>query len=263
MISAFQAEWVRLSDPRVRVWIPLATAVFSAVVGVAVVQLLATQGSVLGFGGIRYTAEMFSRTEGPAMLTARVVMLTGLLTASLGAFQFASGFEHGTLRTTLQRAPSRASLYVGRLLATLGFAAGLAWVAAACVLASTWLGAAYAGIDTTPWLLASGVASAFRGALCLTGAAVGFATVGALFGVILRSSLVAITVAGTVALFEGLLASLLPTSWQVLPGQVFAALARGGTEVVSFASSAVFTFLYVLVMASIAGWVFCRRDVVA
>ena len=111
---------------------------------------------------------------------------------SIAAFQFGGEFAHGTLRNLLVRQPRRTLLMAGKCLAVLTFLIGAVVAATMVAICAAFVMAHFRGISTGAWT--SGVGMADLGTLLgdLVISACGFAIIGMIAGILLRSSVIAI-----------------------------------------------------------------------
>ena len=120
-------------------------------------------------------------------------VLLGAVSFAMAAFQFGGEFSHGTLRNLLVRQPRRSALMAGKCLAVLTFLVGAVVVATVvrhlCRLRH---GAPARHIPTSAWTSGAGMGDlgSLLGDLVIS--TCGFAIIGMIAGVLLRSSVIAI-----------------------------------------------------------------------
>ena len=171
-------------------------------------------------------------------------------------------FSRGTIRTMLLRQPRRVPLLAGKLAALLSFAA----VALAAIEAVTWVAArAFApgrGVSTDAWTSLAGVRAGFGdyGAVLLW--VTGYAVLGTMVAVLLRSVPLALGIGiAWAGPFEHLLQDAWKPATKVFPGLLLEAFVAGGTTEVTAARALATVSVYAVVACVIAAAVFARRDV--
>jgi ABC-2 type transport system permease protein len=118
------------------------------------------------------------------------------------------------------------------------------------------------GVDTTVWFGPAGLAELARSGTNLLLSTLGFALIGAILGIVLRSPVAAIGVGIAYALpVEAILSSTIGGIDRFLPGQLLQVLAAGGEHSLSYATAAVSLGIYGVLAVVVAGTLFARRDV--
>ena len=204
-------------------------------------------------------AESSGLVEGVNLAT----LFIGVIAVVVVAWKVAGEFDKGTIRNLLIRQPSRVKLLGGKLLALWVFVAAAALAAIVVSIGSAIVLAPIHGIDTSAWFTTSGaeaVASTTAGLLI---AVVGYAAIGALLGIVVRSAAPAIGIALAWLLpVESLLARFNDTAGDWLPGQVFSDLAAGGPDLgYTRALTVTLGYAAVAIIGSLA--LFKWRDVTA
>jgi ABC-type transport system involved in multi-copper enzyme maturation permease subunit len=166
------------------------------------------------------------------------------------------------MRNLLVREPRRIQLLSGKFLALVTFI-GLAVVleiVVACAVA--FILAPGRGITTSAWTSSTGINDLLQATLHVFLASVGYGMLGAAAGVLLRSPGVAIgaAVAYVVAIEGIVVGAIWSNGDRWLPGQLFSALAHGGTSDSSYHHSLVTVAVYVVLIAAGTLAVFRRRD---
>ena len=260
MSRSFASEWVKLR--RRGMLAALATVV--ALTGL-VTFLTISRAGLTGRGGDRAFLSLAAArgSGGLALVLGRASGLLGVVALTVFASTFATEFSQGTLRNLLVRQPRRLPLLAGKYLALATAAVG-AVVLALLVNIPVGLAAASAkGIPTHAWFTGTGLAHLARTALNLCLAAVGWGTLGAMLGVLLRSPTSAIGVGVAYALpVEGILSSVVHGLGRWLPGQLLDALASGGNATAGYRAAAATLLVYGAIAATVAAAAFTRRDVV-
>lgn len=264
MIRSIQAEFLKLRRPAV---------LYGAAGSMLGFALLAT---VLTFATA--TATSGSSPVGGEALTSTVAQLghgggltrgftiaagfIGLLTFVLFTTSVTSEYGLGTIRVMLVREPRRTRLLSGKLLALLACVAAVLFAAE---LVSSALAVALArgrGIPTDDWFTGDGMhyfVGDFANAV-LT--ATFFGTVGAMIGLLARSTPLAL---GIGLAWLGPIEHIVQLNWdgagRWFPGLIFDAVANGGTTVATYQHAATTAVVYTAVAMLIGTASFQRRDV--
>jgi ABC-type transport system involved in multi-copper enzyme maturation permease subunit len=185
-----------------------------------------------------------------------VVVLLLFLTAVTGEYGI------GTLRTLLVRQPRRAVFLAGKLGALLiAMTAALA-VALLVGMAAATVTAQARGLPTAAWFTGAGLACAAGTFGNTVLACAVYGAVGLAFGVLLRSTVLAVGVMlGWFVMAENIADNTWPDAGHWLPGLLAGAVMQGGTDTVSYQYAAVGSLGCVVVALAVAMVVFVRRDV--
>ncbi|HEV2259964.1 MAG TPA: ABC transporter permease [Streptosporangiaceae bacterium] len=265
MIRSFRSELLKLRRPSVIFGGGAVLAGFT-VLATVLTFTTATATATAAQNG-RYATSTFAGLAGANGLTrgfANAAGLLGILVFVLFLTSMTSEYSHGTLRMLLTRQPRRARLLGGKFLA-------LVAVTAAAMMAALLLSAAVAiplahsrGIATTAWFTVGGLghlASNYGNAVL---AVVFFGTAGFALAVLLRSTVLALGV-GLAWLLP--LENIVQNSWagsgHWLPGLLFGAVGRGGTDIVSYQVALALALAYCAIALTVASASFLRRDVTA
>lgn len=207
-------------------------------------QLASSQGLILGFRG------------GTTFI--------GLLIFVVFAISMTTEYGQGTLRTLFLKEPRRLGWLAGRLGVMLSAVAVSLVAALGLSVAAATVMAAVRDVDTSAWWTSAAlgeVAGAYANALL---AAVFFALVGTMLGILLRSTSAALLI-GIAWMFP--IEHIVQESWsgatRVLPGLVFDAVGRGGLPDASYGPALLTAVAYALVAATIGAVSLRRRDVTA
>jgi hypothetical protein len=120
------------------------------------------------------------------------------------------------------------------------------------------------GISTGAWTSGAGMADLGTLLGDLTISACGFAIIGMIAGVLLRSSVIAIAAGLAVLLpLETILTDAIPGMARWLPAQLLEAIAQGGSGTAHFGAALTTVSAYLLGAVMIAVLVFVRQDVTA
>lgn len=190
-------------------------------------------------------------------------LFIGVIAVVVVAWKVAGEFDKGTIRNLLTRQPNRVRLLGGKLLALWVFVAAAAMAAVVVSIGSAILVGPIYAVDTSAWFTTSGAEAVASTTADLVIAVVGYAAIGALLGIVMRSAAPAIGIALAWLLpVESLLARFTDTAGDWLPGQVFSDLAAGGPELgYTRALTVTLGYAAVAIIASLA--LFKWRDVTA
>lgn len=255
MLASIRSAWVLLRR-RSTLLTAFGGSMFAALLATSVTISSATQEptAASGPGPAPSTIAQLSGADGIVQGLANGLTFLGIVAVSLGALAFAGDFQHGTVRTLLVREPRRVRFLLGK-----GIALALLLTAAAA--AATAVGAATAlalapgqGIDTAAWT----AGTVLETMATTAGAMIGFAALGAGLGLLLRSTVAAVSVGiGWTLAIEQLLSAAWDGATDVLPGQLLSEL---GARSITAAGLAVL-LLWLVALSGGAAWSFVRRDV--
>jgi ABC-2 type transport system permease protein len=261
LLRAFFSERTKLR----RKWMVL--GVFGPLVAFSVgstifqIVLADKAGTPEGFG-LRSTRALAS-AQGLANVITDSAAFGGVIVVILFATGFATEYGWGTLRNLLVRQPRRVRLFLGKSLGLLDFTyLGVLLMVGASFGAASLL-APGQGISTEAWFTADGIAEVVKATVNLMLSTIGWASLGILASVLLRSPGPAVGVVLAFFPVEGLVATLWDKAPEWLPGRLFGAVAVGGTEDVDFDRALALSMGYSLVALAIALWMFARSDVTA
>jgi hypothetical protein len=275
MTGSFLAAWTKLRRPALLWGTYGATAAVTALVTTLVVTFAEPAAEVAaaqegagaappGPAGLSTTTESLAAASGLLEGLSSAVGVFGIIALCVAAATFAGEYTSGTLRNLLVREPRRLRLLAGTWAAVATFTAGAVLVAAvvAAGLASALAGGQ--GIDTDLWFTADGLGSSLATVGQVALSAVGYATLGAALGVLMRTPIPAVAL-GVAWLFlvETIVVGTVDGSDGWLPGQLLSAVAAGGTETVTMAAALVTVGAYLVLSAGAAATSFVRRDVTA
>jgi ABC-type transport system involved in multi-copper enzyme maturation permease subunit len=261
ILAAFTSEWTKLRRRSLLLVTYLALAALAALF---TVLTFARAGQARRRGGEFISLARLAQPDGLAQGLVRATLLLGVVALSVVAAQMAGEYSLGTLRNLLVRQPRRPHLLGGKLLALISFALGAMLAATVAAVVAAVVMAHVRGVSTAAWTSSSGWHLSGQavgdGALAI----VGYACIGLVLGVLVRSPVAAVVV-GIVYLLpvENILAAVVSSTQRWLPGQLLDAIARGGNSTASFSSALVTMTLYVVGALVVAFAVFARRDVTA
>lgn len=261
MIRAFRAELVKLRRRRVLLITAIVTIVAS-VGGAALVVTSAEPARSRGGDGRAVTIADLADAGGGTDVFTSVISFAGTFVFVVFVGAIAAEFSRGTVRTMLLRQPARLRLLTGKTAATLTFAAAV--LAAVEIL--TWTAARLLApgqdIPTGDWASLDGVGHALADYAAALFWVTGYALLGTLVGVLVRSVPVALAIGiAWAGPFEHLLQEAWEPASRVFPGLLLEAYAAGGTPDVTAGRAFATLAAYLLLAAAVTGLVFSRRDV--
>jgi hypothetical protein len=262
MIATYRAELAKLLRRRVVLTTALAALVLA--IGGAAIVLAAAKPAAEDPSGRGPIIETLSRAGGGTEVFRTSASFVGTFLFVVFVGLMAAEFSRGTMRSMLLRQPGRVRLLAGRVAALLTFAA----VTLGATEAVAWLAArAFAGgqgVSTARWTTgaALGAALADYGAVLVW--ITGYAILGTLVGVLLRSVPLAL---GVGIAWAGPLEHLVQNAWpgatRLFPGLLLEAFVAGGTPDVTAGRALAAIAPYTVVAAAIAAVHFARRDITA
>lgn len=200
----------------------------------------------------------------PDGLTAGVASassLLGVVTLAFWSLLTASDYNTGLVRLLVAAQPRRWRLLAGKVTALTLWTAVVAFTAIVVNLAVAPASAHAAGLSTAAWTSA-GLVDIVVAWANLFSALLAWGVIGLALATVTRSAAVAISVGvGYVLLLEGVLASVLDSVANVLPGSVLTALAQGGTNALSAWSAVALGLLYATIAIGVSLAAVQRRDV--
>jgi ABC-2 type transport system permease protein len=261
VLASFRSEWVKLRRR---------TLLFGTFGGLAAAAslfmvLVFTQAAVRGGGGNDLPSlEQLAKPNGLIHGLDRAIVLLGIVAFGIAAAQIASEYSLGTLRQLLVRQPRRAGLLSGKFLAVISFLVCAVVFAALVAFGVALLMASSRHVPVSAWLSSTGVGDLLRALGDLLIGVVGFAVLGLVVGLFLRSSVFAVILGFAYLLpVEQLLIRIVPSSIRWLPGQLLQSVGSGGGEGSPFGRSLLISLLYLAVVSIAALVAFSRRDVTA
>jgi ABC-type transport system involved in multi-copper enzyme maturation permease subunit len=255
--AAFTSEWTKLRRPTLF----LSTLGGLAAAASLFVILVFTQASANG--GI-VSLHQLAQPDGLVLGVARAAMLLGVVAFGIAASQVASEYSLGTLRQLLVRQPRRAVLLAGKMLGVVTFLL-LALCFSAVIALIVAVAAAHSrGVPTSAWFTGTGLSALFAELGDLALAVIGYSVLGMALGLFVRSAVFAVIVGFAWLLaIENIVARIVPSTQQWLPGQSIMAVASGGVEGVSFRHGLILGAVYLVAAITAALTVFLRSDVTA
>jgi ABC-type transport system involved in multi-copper enzyme maturation permease subunit len=205
--------------------------------------------------------DQLASARGLALALGGTVTFAGLVLMAVNATAVASDYSTGTVRNQLVRQPDRLRLLAGKSLA---LAVATAAVTALVVAITIVSGVAFApdGVDTAEWFTVDGLRALAETSGNLYLAALGWGLIGQVVATLSRSSVVALTTGVMIAIPLDMIVTQASDSARAwLPGQLFQAVARGGTQHLEYASSLTTVVVGGLAALTVALAVFRHRDV--
>ncbi|MGQ0679981.1 MAG: hypothetical protein ACT4OM_10085 [Actinomycetota bacterium] len=262
MLRAFRSELIKVKRPWMvgGTYIPLIVfAVASSIFTFLISDRVNPALQAAGFKG----PEELARSNGLALVLSDSSPMIGVVVVVVFASGFASEFGLGTLRNLLVRQPDRSSLLLGKFVALVDFVfVGLLLGMFATIVTATVM-ALIRDIPVNAWFTVDGVAAFGRAAVNLMLAAVGWASLGTLAALTLKSPGVAV---GAVLAFfpvEGLVNGYWDRGPRWLPGQLLSAVALGGSTSTTYHRALALMLGFSLIALSASIWLFGRNDVTA
>ncbi len=273
-MRAFRSEWIKLS--RRNTLLGFGGAMIGLTLLFTVLAFVSVGGGDVDLDGGESEAfvseAVLSLPDGSVFAITNVASLLGIIALALFASNLAGEFNKGTIRMLFVTEPNRLKVLAGKLAALASFVAvGVAAALATSVGIGALL-ASGAGVDTTAWWTAEGLAAIGTAYLNITGAVLVPGLIGAAIAVLTRSAAIAISVgAAYFILGEALVSAFWETLGEWGPSAVSNALAVGGTSgagmmggaapVIGYATAAILALGYGIVSVAISSAVLSRRDV--
>ncbi len=259
--SAFRSEWIKLRRRGLLFGtfggLTLAASLFSVL---TFSQAAPVGGGRAGLPSLQQLAEPNGLIHGLEF----ALILLGIVAFGLAASQMASEYSLGTLRQLLVRQPRRTRLLAGKYLAVVSFIISAVVVAAVLTGCVDVVLAHVRHVPVNAWFSRTGMGDLLRALGELLLASAGFATLGMVAGLFLKSSVFAVIVGVAYLLpIEMLIERIFPGTKRWLPGQLLTDLGQGGTTSSSFSRSLLMSLIYLSVLGAAAAVTFVKRDVTA
>jgi ABC-2 type transport system permease protein len=207
---------------------------------------------------------LYSQTDGFRAILAHSTDFLAIVGLGFAAFAFSTEFSGGTLRNLLVRQPRRLPLFAGKSVVIAALITAFVLLAYFVSYPVALITAPHYGVSTSLWTSSAGVGALFAGGLDLVLSTLGYAVLGALLGVVLRSPAPAI-VAGLAYVFavEGLLTNSFPSLNSVLFASQLDAIGHGGTVDVAYGGALLVAAAWAIGFVILGGLDLRRRDVSA
>ncbi|HEY6378416.1 MAG TPA: ABC transporter permease [Candidatus Dormibacteraeota bacterium] len=236
---------------------------------VAVTTILSVAAVIVGLHELdrpraKANVALYSQTDGFRAILAHSTDFLAIVGLGFAAFAFSTEFSSGTLRNLLVRQPKRLTLFAGKSVVVAALITTFVLLAYFVSYPVALVTAPHYGVSTSLWTTSAGVASLFAGGGDLVLSTLGYAVLGGLLGVLLRSPAPAI-VAGLAYVFavEGLLTNSFASLSSVLFASQLDAIGHGGTVDVGYRSALVVAAAWAIGMIVVGSIDFRRRDVAA
>ena len=255
MRGAIRSEWLKVRRPGI-----LGTT-FVAIVVLSIAAVIVGLHE-LDRPRAHANIALYSQQDGVRSILAHSTDFLAIVGLGFAAFAFSTEFSGGTLRNLLVRQPKRLTLYAGKAVVVAALIAAGVVIAYAVAFPAALVTAPHYGVSTALWTTPSGFGSVAAGARDLVLSTLGYAVLGALLGVVLRSPAPAI-VAGLAYVFavEGLLTNSFPSLSSVLFASQLDAIGHGGTVDVGYVSAILVAAAWAIGFTVLGALDFRRRDV--
>jgi ABC-2 type transport system permease protein len=260
VLASFRSEWIKLRRR---------TLLFGTFGGLAAAAslfmvLVFTQAAMRGGGNDLPSLQQLAQPNGLIHGLDRAIILLGIVAFGIAAAQIASEYSLGTLRQLLVRQPRRAGFLTGKFLAVISFLVCAVVFAAVVAFGAALVMAAARHVPVSAWFSSTGVSDLLKALGDLLLGVIGFATLGLVVGLFLRSSVFAVILGLAYLLpVEQLVMRIFPSTIHWLPGQLLQSVGSGGGEGSAFGRSLLLSALYLAVVSGAALVSFSRRDVTA
>lgn len=261
MLHVVRSELTRLAQRRaLLVWFGL-MALFAIMVNTVMGSVVGQMDPNVPSPGVAFpTVAELEQPSGLMAGLAAAANMFGVVTLSFWAFFTAQDYSSGLIRLLVAAEPRRWRLLVGKAIALVGVTALAVTVAMiANVLAAPAVGAS--GIDTSAWGT-DPTTVAGEAWLQLFLSQLVWGVLGLVIAVMTRSAMTAVSIGvGYTLVVESLLRMVDGAPTDQLLGTTLGAIAKGGTDAVSYSSALTLGAGYVIVGLLLAGLVMTRRDV--
>ena len=255
MRRAIRSEWLKVR----RAEILVTTLVITVVLSVA--------GAIVGLHELdrpraKANVALYSQVDGFRAILHHSTDFLAIVGLGFAAFAFSTEFSGGTLRNLLVRQPRRLTLFSGKAIVVAALITAFVVVAYVVAWPAALITAPHYGVSTALWTTSAGLRSFAAGGADLVLSTLGYAILGALLGVVLRSPAPAI-VAGLAYVFavEGLLTNSFASLTSVLFASQLDAISNGGTADVGYWSAIGVGAAWVIGLVVLAGVDLRRRDI--
>ena len=262
MLRAFASELTRLAQPRILlVWFGLMAAFALLVNAVMATVVMSASPMDLPSPGVTFPSlSELESPSGPVAGLAAASNMFGIVTLSAWAFFTAQDYSTGLIRMLVAAEPRRWRLLGGKVLAlTAVTALAVSVTTFANLLAAPIVGAS--GISTDEWgtdigaVIAGGWLNLFLSQLV-------WGVLGLVIAAVSRSAMVAVSIGvGYVLVVETMVQMIDGAPTGQLLGTTLTAIAKGGTDAVSYSTAVALGLAYAAVGLVVATLVIARRDV--
>lgn len=262
MLRAFHSELVKARRPWLLAGVFGPLLIFSLVSTVVQFRLAYRVGPVLQRAGLQ-SREDLAQVDGLARVLVDSAAFGGVIVVVLFATGYATEYGWATLRNLLVRQPNRTALLLGKFFGLLDLVFVGRILASALSVAAAFVMAGLEDIPSSAWLSPEGFGALARSLVNLMVAGIGWASLGTLAAILFRSPGAAV---GSVLAFfpvEGLVSAWWDGAPRWLPGQLFDAVANGGSAATSYSRALSLTMALSILALSVGVWIFNRSDVTA
>lgn len=261
MIRIIRAEWRKLRRPTLLVGTLSATFFFSGLFSTLLFLLIDSPSGNSDRGRV-ITREMLELPSGVIRGFSNVSSLLGIIALCVFAAQTAQEYSYGTLRNLLVREPRRLLLLLGKFFSMSIFALVMVISSLIASVGCQTFFAPRKDVSTDQWFTSDGlhyIAQSFGNVFLGT---ILFGIIGMALGILLRSSITAISIAVVwILIIESLLAAVRPSVEKWLPGALLSAVGQGGTITLEYQRSLIAGLIYTAVIALLSASLFAKRDV--
>jgi ABC-2 type transport system permease protein len=255
VIRAMRSEWLKVRRPGI-----IGTTLVTIVV-------LSVAAAIVGLHELdrpraKANVTLYSQSDGFRAILHHSTDFLAIVGLGFAAFAFSTEFSGGTLRNLLVRQPKRLTLFAGKsVVIALILAAGVL-LAYGVSFPAALVTAPHYGVSTALWTGGDGIRSLFAGGGDLVLSTLGYAVLGALLGVVLRSPAPAIVV-GLAYVFavEGLLTNSFASLTNVLFASQLDSVSSGGNVDVGYGSALLVAAAWIAGAIVVGGIELRRRDV--
>jgi len=264
MTHVVRAELLRLVHRRSGLGLLAASALFAAVIGLSIYAGAADTPTGPAARRSGASVASLSGTGGGTEAFVVGASFVGFFVFVTVIALMASDLSGGTFRTLAQREPRRARLLAGKLAGVLMVAAGVVVAAETLTFVASLALAPIYDVPTAGWISLASLSQAAADAGTVLAGVAGWSVFATLVAVVFRSVPVALAAGfGWAGPFENIVSESWSPGYRWFPGQVLAALIRGGNAELGRGRAAVTAAAYAAVAGAAALWVLCRRDVTA
>lgn len=262
MLRSFRSELIKLN----RFWMIAGTVgpllAFSVISTVVQFTIADRVGPVLREAGLQSRQDL-AAADGLARVLADSAPFGGVIVVVVFATGFATEYGWGTLRNILVRQPNRTALLIGKFMGLLALILAGRLVASVGSVLTALVMAQIEAVPTVQWFGLPGWNAMFLSVVNLMLAAVGWASLGTAAAILIRAPGAAVGVVLAFFPLEGLINGWWDGGPRWLPGQIFAAVANGGSVYTSYQRALALTLGCSLLALSLSIWMFDRSDVTA
>jgi ABC-2 type transport system permease protein len=261
MIRSFMSEITKLRRRATVVLLGVMAAMGVLVSGFSVLTIGKTQTPESTGPTSSITRATLSGPRGLATVVGQLTQLIGVVALAAAASIVATEYAHGTWRNLLVRQPRRMQLLAGKILAIAAYVLSGTFLAVLAAIPASWMFATVKDVGTAKWISVDGLAALAGTVFNVTISALGFAAVGLALAVALRSPVASVGAGlAYIIAIEGIVTQAAGRVGRWLPGQIFNAVATGGTNSLRYATVVGVASLYIGVAVTFAVGLFATRE---